>query len=1104
MLYYDKINLYIMRRLIAKKNVEPSTKSLVRSVIYNFKKQSYNRMMNILVRPHSLKRLVLWAGFLIGGILSVHAQDTLWVKGQILYGTNKPVADVSVAVEGSADLPVLTDDLGRFTVPVFTGREWLNISPSGNYKDKRVYINNRKNIIIYITHEEIASGEDILSVLSQNRLKRNIISSIAVLNTEEIIHTPAYSIDHFFQGRVPGMHVVNRSGHPASGSFVLMRGINSLNASNHPLYVVDGIPVTSMGVFNSNLDGFFYDPLIGVNVQDISKILIVKDPALAATYGSQASNGLVLIETLAPSATETVVDLDIRSGYSLSPSRLIPQLDAWQHKTLVSEVLFSSGRREEELVREEFPNLFPDKNITNPEGLIDYQHNTNWQDIIFRHAAFRNLNVNVRGGDEIARYGLSLGYTRADGIIKNTGYDGYNLRFVSLLNIYTWLRMNGGVALSYNSSQLKESAKVSQTNPILTALAKSPLLYYYQYDEEGNEITTVAPVKELDVSNPLAVIDNFEAHNNNFHVLTTIGAEASLNDNFSINTKIGITYNILKEQIFMPNQGMELYYNNEALNVAKFSNNALNSLYNNTYLMYNNAIGSDHHFTSNTGVNVLRNDYEFDLGLTRNAPENDFYRFLQDGTSNLREIRGNNRKWNWISIYENITYSFRDKYLASASFSIDGSSRIGDNALNTFKIGETPYGFFYGGGIGWRVSSEPFLKDVFWIEELKLKLTHGYSGNDDIGESTANNYYKSIKFRETVGLYPATIPNDELTYETVSQTNIGLDIALLASRLSATIDLYSSVTNDMLIYSPMEVYLGYDYRPENSGKMQNRGIDVGLYIRIIDRADFKWDLQAAWSGIQNEVLEIKGDMLVTSITGAEIANIPGEQANSFYGLVFKGVYSTTSEAENAGLVNNRRISYQAGDAIFEDFSGPDGVPDGVINDYDKVVIGSSLPEQFGGISNKFTYKRWALNTFVQIALGNEVFNYVRSQNESMKSYDNQSTSVLNRWQYEGHETLVPRALWNDPVGNSAFSSRWIEDGSYLRIKNVTLSYTVPEDFLTFRNAEFYMSANNLYTYTKYLGYDPEFGYSHSQLDQGIDYGLTPQTRQFIVGIKLGL
>jgi TonB-linked SusC/RagA family outer membrane protein len=554
----------------------------------------------------------------------------------------------------------------------------------------------------------------------------------------------------------------------------------------------------------------------------------------------------------------------------------------------------------------------------------------------------------------------------------------------------------------------------------------------------------------------------------------------------------------------MPNKGMELYYNKSAINVSKASNNSLTSFYNNTYLQYFKNIGTDHVITSNTGINIQTNNFEFDWGLTKNAHENDQYRMLQDGTNHMREIGGENRTWNWLSVYEYITYAYRDKYLLSASVSVDGSSRVGRNADNTIQIGDVPLGIFYAAGAAWRLSNESFLNSYSWLEEFKLRFSYGRSGNDDIGESNARNYYNAIKFRETVGLYPAVIPNDRLTYETVSQMNGGVDIGLWGNRLRTSIDIYQSVSNNLLIFTPLQAYLGYDYRPENGGRMQNRGIDLSLFYRVINQPRFKWDFQATASKVANEILEIKGDRLITPIQGGEVVNLAGHPANSFYGYIYQGVYATDEQARQAGLVNNRFIPYQAGDAIFADISGPNGVPDGVINQFDKTVIGTSIPDFFGGVSNTFTYKRWALSAFVQAIIGHEVFNYVRYQNERMSGLQNQSTSTLNRWQYDGHITDIPRALWEDPIGNSAFSTRWIEDGSFARLKNVSLSYTIPDDFLAFKNAQFYIAASNVYTWSKYLGYDPEFAISKTHFEQGIDYGQTPQPRQFIIGIKLGL
>jgi TonB-linked SusC/RagA family outer membrane protein len=1034
----------------------------------------------------------------------VGAQDTLYVRGKIFDGANRPIPNVSIGVSGSQELPSLTNEAGEFKVVVSSPADWLNIEPGNLFKSKKVFLAGRNDLTIYLSPVELPGGDNKIEFQGQQILQKNIIAAYSALNMNQVKTGEYLTVDRYFQGRIPGMFVVNHSGNPWSGAYTLLRGVNSLNTTNQPLYVVDGIPVTSFGVFNSLLEGNIYNPLLGINPLDITRTTVLKDPAMTAIYGSQASNGVIMIETLDPSSTQTTIDLDFRYGFTQAPFKTIPQMNALQHRSLMSELLFSSGIPGES-IRKEYPNLFLTQEDDN---YIDYQHDTNWQDVIFSDAAFSNLNLTVKGGDETARYGISGGFINSEGVIKSTDYQGYNVRFVGNLSIFKWLKLNSSVSLNYNKSALKPSAESPETSPILTSLAKSPILQPFQYDEFGNQMNVLTQVDQLGVSNPEAVIQNYSAENQNFQSRLTLDLEASINANLSIHSNFSLSYDLLKERIFMPTNGMELYYDDEAYNVAKASNNSLKSFFNNTYLNYAKNLGKYHFLNVNSGINIENSKFEYDWAMGQNAMPNDQYRDIQDGSNpSLRQLGGRNRVWNWLSVYGQAFYSFKDKYLVNATLCLDGSSKIGREAENTINIGDTPFGLFYSGGLGWRISNETFLHNAAWLEELKLRVSYGVTGNDDIGEVNSRKFYQSVKFRETVGLIPAVIENEKLTYETVSQLNGGLDLGLWGSRLYTSVDVYMAKTDNMIIGKPMEAYYGFVSQAQNGGEMQNSGIDISLFLRAIDKENFKWDMQFSFATVKNEIMEIEGGSLISSvpgINGIEIANIPGEHVNSYYGYLFNGVYSTTDEAQSAGLVNDKYVPYKAGDAIYADISGPDGNPDGVINNYDKTTIGAPIPDYFGGLNTTFTYKRWSVNAFIQMADGLELFNYIRFLNERMTGLENQSKKVLDRWQYEGQKTSVPRALWNDPIGNSAFSTRWIEDGSYIQLKNVSLAYTIPTDFLVFRNAQFYFSVSNILSNSKYLGYDPDFGGSTLPTGQGIDRGLAPQSKQFIFGIKLGL
>jgi TonB-linked SusC/RagA family outer membrane protein len=1031
---------------------------------------------------------------------SLSGQDSLVITGKIVANKHIPLKDVSVSVEGREITPVLTDKDGAFTITVPSGNEWLIFKPVGIYKSKRVFLNNRSTVLVSLSEGDMKSGYDDADLLNRSEVQRNIITSFTDLDLKLALQNNIISIDQAFQGTVPGMYTINHSGMPGQGTMNFLRGVKSMNTSNSPLIIVDGIPIENPGLFESNIDGNYFNPLSTFDPSDISSVIILKDPTFTSLYGTKASNGVVLIQTLQPKATQTSINVSLQSGFNLSPNNLIPQLNNEQYKSLANEILISSPIKEETF-KEKYPGLYVNEN---DDEYFRYMHNTNWQKLIFDNSWFYNAYISLSGGSEVSTHGLSVGYHNQGGVFKNTSNSRFNVRFVSNLNIFHWLKMNVAASLANSNSSLKESALSPETSPIMTALSKPPILNPYEYDEEGQRLTILDEVDELGTSNPLAVVNNFIGDNKNYRFISSIKGQADITETLKWNTLVGINFNTMKEYVFMPNKGMEKYFFGEANNISQSANTQIFSFFTDNYLNFSQKFNSLHSISTFIGFRIHTNNFQSDFGEAKNLPENDQYTNLQSGQSDYRRITGANGIWNWLSVYNQISYKFKDKYILNTGLSTDFSTRTGLDAETAFHLFGLPFGLFYSVGAGWRISEEPFFNQFQGLENLMLRVSYGITGNDDIGNYSALDYYTSVRYRETSGLIPGPISSKSLKYEKIKQFNLGLDLSLWGDRTSFTANYYNLITDDMLVYIPQKSYTGYTLRPVNSGTLRNMGFEISAFQRIFDNAFFKWDIIPSVSFLSNEVKWLDGRTLLTLFEGGEFITREGSQINSFYGYQYEGVFVTDEDALEANLVNDKGIPYGAGDARYKDLSGPEDKPDGMINDYDKVNLGSPIPVFFGSLINTFKYHRWSLDFMIRFVYGNEIFNYVRYLNERMADLSNQSANVLKRWQYEGQITDVPRALWNDPVGNSDFSSRWIENGSYLQLKHVTLSYKVPDNFLVFKNADFYFTATNLFTLNDYLGYDPEFSYSADPMEQGIDYGLMPQFRQFMFGIRFGL
>ena len=1030
---------------------------------------------------------------------SLAAQDQYWVRGQILNGNQEPVKNVSVSYEGAPGSPVFTDSAGIFIMEASSGNIWLNIAPIAHYKPKQIFLGGRTELKIYLQKLEMEAGSDWILYSSGYVQRRNLISDIWTGNSSKEYRQISESFDQSLMGRSPGLYNISMSGMPGSGTNMSLRAVNSIYTGNQPLIIVDGMPIENAAVIQSLADGYVFNPAASFDPNDVASITFVKGGAALSSYGVKGSNGLLLIETLRPSETTTSIDFMYKSGMNLS-GKVLPQLGAEQYKTFAKEMLFTSPFSDD-LYGQLFPGLFysPDD-----DEYIRYGHNTNWQKEVFNNSFMHNTYLSVKGGDAIARFGLSLGYVRHNGIFKNTFYNRFSTRFVGTFNIFNWLRIYASANLVSSEAEYKESSRSFEASPVLTALLKSPQLYPFAYDANGDELDRVDDIEELGISNPKAVMEGYKAGNQTYRFLTSFRVEGDISDYLKWSSILGLNINDLKENIFMPTLGMEYYYDDEAYNVSKSLNGLYFSLYNDNFLTYTKRYNNIHDIRFIAGFKWQSNEFQDDIGISMNSNENDQYTNVGPGDNQLRFVSGNNAKWTWFSNYVNASYTFKDKYLLDAAISADMSSTIGKKAEELIQIGEIPVGIFYGFGVAWRLSGESFMHDFERIEDLKIRLTYETSGNDDVGTSNAFSFYTTRLFRGTTGMIPGGIPNEGLRYEHKAQATAGLDLNLI-NRFKITVNYFTGNIDDVLLLERLESYYGYPTYPSNSGMFEFKGFDAYLTTRLLQNTSSFFDIGISLSHTSNTVQSILGDDYILELPGgAELINRVGMPANSFYGYDFLGVIRSKSEADELNLVNGVGIPFQAGDAHYRDISGPEGDSDGIINAYDKVLLGSASPEFYGGLSFVLGYKRWELDLLWQYVYGNEIFNYLRYQNERMTDLSNQSAAVLNRWSYEGQDTDVPRSYWGDPVGNSEFSSRWIEDGSFLRLKSVNLSYNIPGGALFFKNMHVFLTAYNLLTFSRYLGYDPEFSYSFQPFMQGIDFGLMPQSRRIMLGIKFGL
>lgn len=1012
--------------------------------------------------------------------------------------TKKPIPGANIEVAGVAS--AITDDNGQYKISL-SHAEMIMIATAKGYNKREISVRGRSAINIVLYEEDYkGAAKTVFTPVGDRSAIANVYSWFGI--NEDNLASESATPDMLLKTQATGLNVLTRSGMPGSGSNFYLHGINTMNAGAMPLFVVDGMPYENTDYSTSLIGNYFANPLSSINPKDIESITVLKDGT--SLYGSKGANGVILIKTLKSKSLETRINARVSTGVGFERSQL-PLLNSMQHKFLLSELYQKAYPNvSPDVINNTLPFLNQDKPVKQPwgyEGNMDYYRynaSTDWQRQVLGSSLNQDYYLNVSGGDEVATYVLSLGYLKQEGMVNSTDFSRFNTRFNSEIKFSNKFKVLANMSFVYGLKHLTNEGGDIALNPILAAMVKAPFTAPFIYNEEGKRSPNLEDADIWNLSNPYVLVNNKNnLANINYRFFGSFEFIYNITRHFDIAAQMGLNFNKEREKAFYPSIGVAFDRSVENVNVINESQHRVDrlfSLYGDVYAAYKNTFAHNHSLNIRTGIRYQDNAANNNYGRGYNSSSDEF-KSLQYGASGLRRIGGGINDWTWTSVYANLDYAFRNKYFINLQSAFDESSRFGVNVPQYLP--------FPSAGAAWLVSNERFMKGVNGINLLKFRVNYGISGNDDIGNYNGDRYYYPYAIVGQYGLVRTSLVNPDLKPERMERIGTGMDLSIANERINISLDLYSNTVNDMVLSVKPASISGSQYNVTvNAGKMSNVGFDLNMNMRIVNKRNFKWDAGLMVSKYKNEVLDLGGKEYYNDALGATVQTKVGQPLGMFYGYKIDGVYATTADAEAAGLNIRQGLvlkPFGAGDMRFVNQNN-----DNVIDENDRVVIGNPNPDWFGNISTTMKVRNLELNAIFSYSLGGDVYNYSRSKLESMSAPYNQLQTVLNRWRMEGDITSVPQATPGDPMGNARFSDRWIEDGSYMRLKNVTLSYN-----LNFRNSliqstVIYVTGDNLLTFTRYKGLDPEFAMGVSPLYMGIDPTTVPQPRTVSVGLKLGL
>lgn len=962
---------------------------------------------------------------------------------------NKPLAGVSIQVKGKPG-GTSSDENGHYSIQV-TNADTLVASYVGFIPfEKAVQELEKLDIILVSAGDAMA---DVVVVGYGTQKKGDLTGSLSSVNSKDIRSLPVTNAGDAIQGRAAGVQILS-SGAPGSNATIRVRGTGTINNSD-PLLVIDGVPTDV--------------PLNTISPDDIASIEILKDASAAAIYGSRGANGVVLISTKRGTSGKNT--LEFKSFYGVQhPTSMIDMLNAAQYASLHNEIMANNGQAQNPA-------------FANPPALGE---GTNWLDLLFRSAPIQNYSLAYSGGGPKSTYYVAGTVLDQQGIVINTSYRRYTLQFNHDSKVFDWLRFGDNLTLTHD---LKKNGSYDIRNT-MAALPTQPV-----FNADG---TYAGPVGQPswvgDIANPIGKATINSNTTAGYNILGNLFAELTLFRDLKFKTTGGV------QALFYDNRSWSPKYNWQPIpqpNSYLFQqyNKSLTWLWDN-YFTYDRNFGS-HRLTVLAGTSAQTNRYDFMNGSVQKFAS-EATQQLNNGTL-LPTIGGSGSEWALLSLIGRVNYAYKSKYLLTATVRRDGSSRFGE---------DNKYGTFPSASAAWRISEEDFFKDISFVNDLKLRVGYGITGNQNIGNYSFASVLQTVQYNfngtPVNAVVPLAIPNPGVRWERVEQANIGIDAGLVGNRINVTLDAYLKNTRDMLVPMAVPISTGYSdivVPSINLGKVQNRGIELALNSKNLTGA-LEWNTSFNVSYNTNKIVSLNDSVpLYTGGIGLNqnlaIQHPGGYPINEFYGFVTSGVFQNQKEVDGWAVQVPGSDPYNRtspGDIKFRDLNN-----DGKIDDNDRTFIGNPNPTFIFAMNNSFAYKGFDCSIFLQGIAGNDIYNANRIWQEGMAVAQNQTTAVLDRWRGEGTSHNMPRAVFNDPNKNTRVSDRFVEDGSYLRIKNVTLGYTLPRAIsqrAKMSSARVYISCQNLATFTKYTGFDPEVPAN------GIDLNVYPVTRTISAGINL--